>query len=483
MMPKAWSLVFTLRFDGHGNIKPMTQISIKTKPKPIPKLSILEVLGKVNPKSPITSFVDISKRFDGVFRIKTPIVNAAFISSYDLTAELCDESRFEKSLPRSLVMLRDDSVHDALFTAYTDEPNWAKARRILMPAFKGPALKDMFNPMLDIAEQLCLKWERFGADATIDVCQDMTRLTLDAIALSTMDYRFNSFYDSRVHPFVKAMIEALEYRLDISILNTFNPLKIIRHKENLKIVNKTVDDLIQKRISRLGGQRPRRQDLLDLMISKSDPLTGEPLDNDNIKYQLITFLIAGHETTSGMLAFTIYALLKNPEIMSKARAEVEGVIGNRQVRFEDLAKLEYLDCCFRESLRLWPTAPAFTLRSIKEKEVIGDRYIVNRNQDLIVLCPSLHTDPKVWDDPTAFMPERMLKENQEKIAVHAWKPFGNGKRSCIGRAFAMQEAKLSLAMILQRFELSLEDPNYKLSIKEMLTIRPDNLYIKAKPTG
>lgn len=456
----------------------MSQTTDLLKHHSIPRLSILDVIRQVKPKSPITSFIEISKRFDGVFRIKTPIVNAAFVSTYELAAELCDESRFEKSLPKSLVMLREDSVHDALFTAYTDEPNWGKARRILMPSFKGPALKDMFLPMLDIAEQLSLKWERFGADSHIDVCQDMTRLTLDAIALSTMNYRFNSFYDSNVHPFVKGMIEALEYRLDISILNTFNPRNILRHKKNLKLMNETVDQLIDKRIA--SDPKAGRKDFLDLMINEKDPVTGEPLDHDNIKYQLITFLIAGHETTSGMLSFTIYALLKNPEIMAKAKAEVEQVIGKRQICFEDLQKLDYIDCCFKESLRLWPTAPAFTLRSIKEKEVIGDRFIVNRDQDLIVLCPSLHTDPKVWQNPWEFMPERMDKDNIKNIPKHAWKPFGNGKRSCIGRAFAMQEAKLALAIILQRFELSLVDPNYEVSIKEMLTIRPDNFYIRAK---
>ncbi len=135
----------------------------------------------------------------------------------------------------------------------------------------------------------------------------------------------------------------------------------------------------------------------------------------------------------------------------------------------------------KETLRLWPTAPGFAVHSLEPETIIGGKYLVRQDQTLIIPLPVLHRDPKVWGpDPEKFDPERFSFEAAEKLPPNAWKPFGNGQRACIGRPFALQEATLVLAMVLQRFDLSLADPSYKLQIKQTLTIKPTGFFIHAK---
>ena len=157
------------------------------------------------------------------------------------------------------------------------------------------------------------------------------------------------------------------------------------------------------------------------------------------------------------------------------------MLGDRAPAFEDLAQLGYLDQILKESLRLWPTAPAFALRCLDDETVIGGRYRIRHDQIAVVLIPQLHRDPAVWGERAEeFDPDRFAFERAEQLPPNSWKPFGNGQRSCIGRGFALQEATLFLAMMLQRFDLSAADPNYQLKIKQTLTIKPDGLHMYAR---
>ena len=150
---------------------------------------------------------------------------------------------------------------------------------------------------------------------------------------------------------------------------------------------------------------------------------------------------------------------------------------------EHLGKLRYLEQILMESLRLWPTAPAFGVKPI-EDTVLAGRYPLTTKDTVLVLEPMLHRDPAVWgDDAESFRPERFAQEEAEKLPPNAWKPFGNGMRACIGRSFAMQEAQLVLAMLLQRFDIVLDDPGYRLQVAETLTMKPQGLMVRARLRG
>jgi cytochrome P450/NADPH-cytochrome P450 reductase len=257
-----------------------------------------------------------------------------------------------------------------------------------------------------------------------------------------------------------------------------------RYGTNFRLVHDLADRLIaeRRRDPALGRRDPalgRRGDLLDVMLTAVDHKTDEMLGDDNIRSQLMTFLVAGHETTSGLLSFAIWLLLNHPEALARARAQVDAVLGGETPTVGRIAQLKYVERVLMETLRLWPTAPAFAVRPLAET-VIGGRYRVTPDDILFVLLPILHRDPAVWDAPEAFRPERFEPDNVEKLPPNAWKPFGHGRRSCIGRGFALQEASLVLAMILQRFDLTFADPDYRLKVGETLTLKPVGLRIHAR---
>lgn len=449
-------------------------------PGPRPK-PIVGNLPEIDAQNPIQSMMTLARRYGPVFRLGFPGRELIVFSSQKLVNELCDEQRFDKKVHRPLQQVRD-FAGDGLFTAETQEHNWGVAHRILMPVFGPSSLRNMFPQMLDIAEQLMLKWERHGAGHSIDVVDDMTRLTLDTIALCAFDYRFNSFYQSDMHPFVTAMVRALaESGARGRRLPLQNRLMLItRHQydEDIRTMHQIADELISARKKR-GVDAPQK-DILSTMLHARDPQTGERLSDENVRYQMVTFLIAGHETTSGLLSFAVYELLRHPEVLERARAEVDRVIGSDEPRFEHLQQLTYLDQILKETLRLFPTAPAFAVYPYEEETIVGGKYLVRHDQILFILAPMLHRDPEIWGaDAEDFNPDHFSFERAEKMPPNAWKPFGNGQRSCIGRPFALQEATLVLAMMLQRFDIAPVDPNYRLEIKETLTMKPHGLFIRA----
>jgi cytochrome P450 len=207
------------------------------------------------------------------------------------------------------------------------------------------------------------------------------------------------------------------------------------------------------------------------MLTEGHPETGAKLDPVNIRNQAITFVVAGHETTSGALSFALYYLTRHPEQLARARAEVDAVWGDREPEFAEVAKLRYVRRVLDEAMRLWPTAPGYS-REAREDLVVGGKYRMRKGDWVIVPLPLLHRDPSVWGpDVESFDPDRFEPAAVRKRPAHAYKPFGTGERACSGRQFALHEAVLALGMVLQRFDLE-TDPDYELKIVESLTLKP-----------
>ena len=450
---------------------------------PIPKPQGSPFLGNVlsvDASAPLQSLKQLADEQGPIFWLDmmgTPIV---FVSGADLVQELCDESRFDKSVRGPLRRLRVIGG-DGLFTGDTKAPNWGKAHNILMPTFSQKSMHDYLPMMVDIAEQLMLKWERLNSDDEIDVPRDMIGLTLDTIGLCGFDYRFNSFYSEEFHPFIDALTRTLEIAMmqrGLPFENVFLRGRLQQLERDVDYMNTLVDDIIRERRKTGGDQN----DLLNFMLAGKDPVTGEGLSDENIRYQINTFLIAGHETTSGMLSFALYYLLKNPDVLKKAYAEADAVLG-RDVSIPpsmaQIGQLNYIRAVLLEALRLWPTAPAFSVSPF-EDEVIGGKYKLPKGTFISVLGLSLHRDQSVWGtDPDAFNPDNFMGEAEATRHPAGYKPFGNGQRACIGRQFAMQEAVMVMGMLLQRFHL-FDHTDYQLKIKETLSLKPDDFRIKVR---
>ncbi|MEW1718243.1 cytochrome P450 [Streptomyces sp. NPDC093109] len=401
-----------------------------------------------------------------------------FASGLGLVTELADEQRFAKLVGPALLNVRE-FVGDGLFTAFNDEPNWAKAHDLLMPAFALGSMRRYHPVMLRVARRLLGTWDHHAAAGTpVDVADDMTRMTLDTIGLAGFGFDFGSFDSDRPHPFVGAMVRCLTWAMN----RTTRPHGAAdgtdgtdgtdeAFRADAAYLASVVDEVIA---ARTAAPTPADDDLLGLMLSARHPSDGTTLDLENIRNQVITFLIAGHETTSGTLAFALYFLSRHPEVLHRMRREVDGVWGEAadpEPTYEDIGRLRYTRQVLNETLRLWPAAPGFG-RQARADTVIGDGIRMHAGQPVFVPLPMLHRDPVWGDNPELFDPSRFDPEVEAARSPHAFKPFGTGERACIGRQFALHEATMLLGMLVHRYRLIGQD-SYELTIKETLTIKPD----------
>ncbi|KFI01834.1 NADPH--cytochrome P450 reductase [Bacillus sp. BSC154] len=450
----------------------------ETSPIPQPKTyGPLGNLPLIDKDKPTLSLIKLAEEQGPIFQIHTPAGTTIVVSGHELVKEVCDEERFDKSIEGALEKVRAFSG-DGLFTSWTHEPNWRKAHNILMPTFSQRAMKDYHEKMVDIAVQLIQKWARLNPNEAVDVPGDMTRLTLDTIGLCGFNYRFNSYYRETPHPFINSMVRALDEAMHQMQRLDFQDKLMVRTKRqfhhDIQTMFSLVDSIIAER--RSNGDQDEK-DLLARMLNVEDPETGEKLDDENIRFQIITFLIAGHETTSGLLSFAIYFLLKHPDKLKKAYEEVDRVLTGAAPTYKQVLELKYIRMILNESLRLWPTAPAFSLYP-KEDTVIGGKYMITTQDRISVLIPQLHRDQDAWgEDAEEFRPERF--EHQDQVPHHAYKPFGNGQRACIGMQFALHEATLVLGMVLKYFTL-IDHENYELDIKQTLTLKPGDFRIRVQ---
>src|SRR5438445_1937306 len=454
---------------------------------PIPHPPVKPVVGNMlslDSTAPVQNLARLAKELGPIFWLDMMGAPIVIVSGHDLVDELSDEKRFDKAVRGPLRRVRT-VAGDGLFTADTTEPNWSKAHNILLQPFGNRAMQSYHPSMLDIAGQLVKKWERMNADDEIDVVHDTTALALDTIGLCGFDYRFNSFYRQDYHPFVESLVRSLE-----TIMMTRGlPLEGLwlrsRNRDlaaDVAFMNKMVDEIVAERRKNAEAAADKK-DMLGAMMTGVDRANGEHLDDVNIRYQINTFLIAGHETTSGLLSCTLYALLKHPEVLRKAYEEVDRVLGpdiDARPTYQQVTQLTYITQILKEALRLWPPAPAYGISPLQD-ETIGGKYKLKKNMFVLVLALALHRDPSVWGpNPDAFDPENFSREAEAKRPVNAWKPFGNGQRACIGRGFAMHEAALAIRMILQRFK-PIDHRRYQMVLKETLTIKPDGFKIKVRP--
>ncbi|MDH6125485.1 cytochrome P450 [Kitasatospora sp. GP82] len=445
---------------------------------------VIDVSAEGPTATPVLRHMELARRHGPAFVQRLHGHDTLFVSSLDLVTELADEQRFTKAVGPALQNVRE-FTGDGLFTAYNDEPNWAKAHDILMPAFALGSMRTYHPVMLKVARRLLTSWDRRAASgAPVDVPEDMTRMTLDTIGLAGFGFDFGSFDRDEPHPFVSAMVRCLDWAM--KRLGRAPGLDYSEHDEAMRAdaayLASVVDEVVTARTAAGVGPGDQVQDLLGLMLSATHPGDGTALDLENIRNQVITFLIAGHETTSGTLAFALHNLVRHPAALHRVQREVDqlwGETADPEPTFEDVGRLRYTRQVLNETLRLWPAAPGFG-RQARQDTVLGGRIPLPAGQPVIVMTPMLHRDPAWGDNPELFDPARFAPEAEAARSPHAFKPFGTGERACIGRQFALHEATMLLGMLVRRYRL-IDHADYRLTLKQSLTIKPDGFTLTVVP--
>ncbi len=431
--------------------------------------------------APVQQAMDLMREQGPVFVRRLYGRDTLFVGDLDLVADLADEQRFAKHIGPGLENVREFAA-DGLFTAYNDEPNWAKAHDILMPAFALGSMRTYHPVMLKVARRLIASWDRDArAGRPVNVPDDMTRMTLDTIGLAGFGYDFGSFERAEPHPFVESMVRCLEWSMTrlARVPGQDYSAQDAAFRDDSAYLARVVDDVIA---ARTGTDQIDADDLLGLMLTAEHPADGTTLDTANIRNQVITFLIAGHETTSGAMSFALYYLAKHPTALQLVQREADELWGDQtdpEPTYDEVGRLTYTRQVLNEALRLWPTAAVFS-RQAREDTLLGGRIPLRAGQSALVLTPMLHRQPVWGDNPELFDPSRFTPEAEAERPVHAFKPFGTGERACIGRQFALHEATMLLAMLVHRYRLR-DHADYRLTVKETLTLKPEGFTLALAP--
>lgn len=394
-----------------------------------------------------------------------------YVCAVDLVEELCDEARFAKNLTKPLASLRP-LADDGLFTAFHGEPNWQKAHDVLLPGFSYAGLRNYHAAMLDINEELIARWDASIGAHTVNVSDDLQKLAMDTVALAGFGARFNSWDYDGLAPIPASFTAAM------GALGLDGPLP--GFDAELTTLHTYFDDLIAKH--RDGGDADAPpggvDDLLYTMLERG--ADGEQvLDDANIRNQIMTFLIAGQLTTSELMPNTLYNLMRHPAVMSRVQAEVDDVFGpddDYVPTYDDIGRFTYLKQVINETLRLSPPVLNFDRMALQDT-VIGGQYPVKKGEALTVLVGALHRQPQWGDNVELFDPDRFDTARSSNRSGAAFKPFGTGERSCIGRQFALHEAAMAIARIVHRYRV-IDSTHYVLQWDSPFSRRPTGFHLE-----
>ncbi|KAI3529933.1 cytochrome P450 [Colletotrichum filicis] len=266
--------------------------SIIEIPEP-PRKPVLGHVTEIDQDYPLGSFVHMANKYGPIYKLDLLGQKLVFVNTHELVNECCDDKRFKKSIEGDLTELCD-AVHDGLFTSKgVEEENWGIAHRVLMSAFGPLAIRGMFDDMHDLAAQLALKWARHGSSTPIHIGEDMTRLTMDTVALCSMGYRFNSYYREDTHPFITAMYAVMKEAGDKALRvlpQVFYKKQDRKYKANISFLRSTAREVLEAR-KKDPEDANGRKDLLTAMLNTVDPVTGRKMTDESIIDNLITVSI------------------------------------------------------------------------------------------------------------------------------------------------------------------------------------------------
>ncbi|HET9496147.1 MAG TPA: cytochrome P450, partial [Chloroflexia bacterium] len=229
-----------------------------------------------------------------------------------------------------------------------------------------------------------------------------------------------------------------------------------------------LDSVVYKVIGERRDNGGEHHDLLDMLLTAQDADTGAKMDDKQVRDEVLTLMLAGHETTANALTWTWYLLSKNPGPARTMREELDRVLGGRLPTVADLPSLIYTRMVLDEAMRLYPPAYAISRRALEDDEIQG--YHIPANATVLISPYVTHHLPAFWDNPEGFDPERFTPEHEKTRHPYAYFPFGGGPRLCIGNNFALMEGVLILATIGQRYRLDLV-PGHPVVTEPLITLR------------
>lgn len=428
---------------------------------------LLALIGQMLPKlfkfDPLAFALDISRKFGDIAHYRVGPLHIYQLNSPELIRQILVEEpqRFHKA--RFIKRAFGPFVGDGLLTS--DGELWKRQRKLVQPAFQHDHLGKYGEIMVSHTLRMM---DSFRDGEVSEINSDMMDLTLGVVIKSLFGAEIKSGADE-IGALMMAFLEAANQRLNsaVQIPSWVPTRRNLREKRAMARIETMLRSLIEAR--RASGEQ--RNDLLSVLLAAVDEESGKGMSDRQLRDEMMTLFLAGHETTAMALTWTWYLLSQHPEVESKLRAELSRALNGRTPTAADLRQLPYTEMVVRESLRLYPPATGFAREPIKDAHIGG--YEVPKGSLVVANTYALHRDARFFPEPERFDPERFAAGWETRIPRYAYLPFGGGPRVCIGNGFAMMEAVLIVATMAQRWQFLLE-PDPKVVPVQLVTLRPQN---------
>jgi cytochrome P450 len=343
---------------------------------------------------------------------------------------------------------------------------WLRQRRLMQPTFHHKHVAAFSTMIVDTTQAMLARWEaHLSSDQPLDIMQEMSGLTLEIVSRAL--FSTPASYDAGVTQAITTLVEDIGYRFAVPF---YPPPRVPtprnrRHRTALAALDHAIYGIIAAR--RRGDTAG--DDLLGLLMGVRDEESGEGMSDRQLRDELITLFVAGHETTAVALTWAWHLLAEHPHAADRVRAELAAVLGDHAPVAADLPKLPYPRMVIDEAMRLYPPAWITNRQAIADDEVCGYRIPAGA---IVMISPYvMHRHPAFWERPDAFDPERFAPDRSAGRPPYVYFPFGGGPRQCIGKGLALIEAQLILATVAQRFRLR-HVPGHAIEPLAQVTLRP-----------
>lgn len=351
--------------------------------------------------------------------------------------------------------------------------SWFRQRRLAQPIFHRKRIEGYGHTMVDYTQRMLDGWRDTDTEPR-DIHADMMRLTLNIVMKTIFNQDVSTDEANTVAHALDVSMNWFDSkrRQNFFIIEWFPRPENIRYRNAIKAMDESIYGIIQAR--KESGEDPG--DLLSMLMAARDDDDGSGMSDQQLRDEIATLMLAGHETTANALSWTWMLLAQNPEAEAKLHQELQAVLQGRNPTIQDLEKLPYTSAIVKESMRLYPPVALLGRESIKDVTV-GD-YLIPTGCVIIISQWVMHHSPKYFDNAEAFQPERWLTATdqdplEKRLPRGIYFPFGDGPRVCIGKSFALMEAVLILATIAQQYQPSLV-PNHKIVPQSSITLRPEH---------
>jgi cytochrome P450 len=460
-------------------------MSIVTKFPPGPTYKLPGKLLRQFIRDPINTLSTIAREYGEISYFKLGPEHVYLINNPDYIEKVLiyDHRNFKKGkrLQTAKIVLGE-----GLVTSEGDFHN--HQRRLIQPIFHPKQIMIYSNIMTDYAVRMRNRWKD---GSTVDISEEMMRLTLGIICKSVLNYDV----ESEAQEVGKALTTVRNYskRLQSPIGQVLNKIPILPAPKRAREARKKLDSLVyglisDRRQQEESGSEMRYDDLLSRLMQAQESNTANHVSNNGIsststsptstsdgkmsdkqvRDEVMTIFIAGHETTSNALTWTFYMLSQYPNVERKLHDEIELVLGNRIPTADDIPKLQYTEMVLRESMRIYP--PVWTMgRRIENDYSVGE-YTIPAGSSILMCQYVMHHDPRYYEKPEEFNPDRWTDDFKTRLPRFSYFPFGGGIRGCIGESFAWMEGVLIIATIAQEWSMHLV-PSQRIKLDPAITLR------------